>query len=70
MGWRPGMTMIIVSHEMQFAEDVSDRAVFMDHGEIVEQGPPHAIFREPRHPRTREFLRAVIDRQVFQAASA
>ncbi len=62
-----GMTMIIVSHEMQFAEDVSDRVVFMDHGEIVEQGPPHAIFRAPSHPRTREFLRAVIDRQVFQA---
>jgi ABC-type polar amino acid transport system ATPase subunit len=65
-----GMTMIIVSHEMQFAEDVSDRAVFMDHGEIVEQGSPHAIFREPRHPRTRAFLRAVIERQVFQASSA
>jgi ABC-type polar amino acid transport system ATPase subunit len=65
-----GMTMMIVSHEMQFAEDVSDRAVFMDHGEIVEQGPPHTIFREPSHPRTRAFLRAVIERQVFQAASA
>jgi polar amino acid transport system ATP-binding protein len=64
------MTMIIVSHEMQFAEDVSDRTIFMDHGEIVEQGPPHTIFREPSHPRTRAFLRAVIDRQVFQAASA
>jgi ABC-type polar amino acid transport system ATPase subunit len=65
-----GMTMIIVSHEMQFAEDVSDRVVFMDHGQIVEQGPPHAIFRAPGHPRTREFLRAVIERQVFRADSA
>jgi polar amino acid transport system ATP-binding protein len=63
-----GMTMMIVSHEMQFAEDVSDRVVFMDHGHILEQGPPHAIFRAPSHPRTREFLRAVIGRQVFQAA--
>jgi polar amino acid transport system ATP-binding protein len=65
-----GMTMIIVSHEMQFAEDVSDRVVFMDHGQILEEGPPHAIFRNPSHPRTREFLRAVIDRQVFQASQA
>jgi len=63
-----GMTMIIVSHEMQFAEDVSDRVVFMDHGTILEQGPPHAIFRSPEHPRTQEFLRAVIGRQVFQTA--
>jgi ABC-type polar amino acid transport system ATPase subunit len=63
-----GMTMIIVSHEMQFAEDVSDRVVFMDHGRILEQGRPHAIFRAPEHPRTREFLRAVIGRQVFAGA--
>jgi len=63
-----GMTMIIVSHEMQFAEDVSDRVVFMDHGQILEQGPPHDMFRAPSHPRTREFLRAVIERQVFQPA--
>ncbi len=63
-----GMTMIIVSHEMQFAEDVSDRVVFMDHGRILEQGEPHAMFRSPSHPRTREFLRAVIGRQVFQGA--
>jgi len=63
-----GMTMIIVSHEMQFAEDVSDHVVFIDQGRILEQGPPHAIFREPEHPRTREFLRAVIGRQVFAPA--
>jgi polar amino acid transport system ATP-binding protein len=65
-----GMTMIMVTHEMQFAEDISDRVVFMDHGQIVEEGPPHRIFRDPAEPRTRAFLRAVIDRQVFSPASA
>ena len=65
-----GMTMMIVTHEMQFAEDISDRVVFMDHGRIVEQGPPHTIFRAPSHARTREFLRAVIERQVYQDTEA
>jgi polar amino acid transport system ATP-binding protein len=60
---RDGMTMMIVTHEMQFAEDVADRVVFMDHGRIVEQGPPHELFRAPSHPRTQAFLRAVVDRQ-------
>ena len=44
---RDGMTMLIVTHEMQFAEDVADRVVFMDHGRIVEEGPPHELFRSP-----------------------
>jgi polar amino acid transport system ATP-binding protein len=65
-----GMTMIIVTHEMQFAEDISDRVIFMDHGKIVEQGPPHQIFRAPLQRRTRAFLRAVIDRQVYPAETA
>jgi len=65
-----GMTMIMVTHEMGFAEDISDRVIFMDHGQIVEQGPPHLIFRSPSHARTREFLRAVIDRQVYPADAA
>lgn len=51
-----GMTMIVVTHEMGFARDVADRAVFMDEGVIVEQGPPEAVFDNPRHPRTRDFL--------------
>ena len=51
-----GMTMMIVTHEMQFAEDVADRVVFMDHGGIVEEGEPHRLFRSPSHPRTQAFL--------------
>ena len=54
-----GMTMIIVTHEMRFAESVSDRVVFMADGEIVEQGPSHQIFRSPQRDRTRAFLRAI-----------
>jgi ABC-type polar amino acid transport system ATPase subunit len=60
-----GMTMLIVTHEMQFAEDVADRVIFMDHGRIVDEGPPHELFRSPSHPRTQAFLRAVVDRQAM-----
>ena len=51
-----GMTMVVVSHELQFARAAADRVVFIDHGEIVEQGPPARIFADPAHPRTREFV--------------
>ena len=51
-----GMTMVVVSHEMRFAREAADRVVFMDGGEIVEQGPPEAIFGAPREPRTRDFV--------------
>ena len=60
---RDGMTMLIVTHEMRFAEDVADRVVFMDHGRIVEEGEPHRLFRSPSHPRTQAFLNAVVDRR-------
>jgi polar amino acid transport system ATP-binding protein len=50
------MTMLVVSHEMRFARDAADRVIFMDHGAIVEQGPPDAIFSAPREPRTRAFI--------------
>ena len=62
---RDGMTMLIVTHEMQFAEDVADRVVFMDHGAIVDEGRPRELFRSPSHPRTQAFLRAVVDRQAM-----
>ena len=51
-----GMTMVIVTHEMQFARDVADRVVFMDGGRIVEEGPAEQVIDHPREQRTREFL--------------
>lgn len=53
---REGMTMVVVTHEMAFAREVSDRVVFMDQGVILEQGPPDQLFATPRETRTREFL--------------
>jgi polar amino acid transport system ATP-binding protein len=61
-----GMTMIIVTHEMAFARDVSDRVVFMDEGRIVEQGTPDVLLNNPRHQRTRSFLRRVIARDEHE----
>jgi ABC-type polar amino acid transport system ATPase subunit len=54
---RGGMTMIVVTHEMQFAREVGDRVVFMDEGRIVEQGSPGEVLDRPRQQRTRRFLR-------------
>jgi ABC-type polar amino acid transport system ATPase subunit len=54
---RDGMTMLVVTHEMQFARDVGDRVVFMDEGRIVEQGPPVDVLDRPKEERTRRFLR-------------
>ncbi len=51
-----GLTMLIVTHEMEFAKDVSDRVVFMDKGVIAEEGSPELIFNNPKQERTREFL--------------
>ena len=51
-----GMTMIVVTHEMAFAREVSDRVVFMDNGVILEQGSPKEVFGNPKEERTREFL--------------
>jgi len=56
---RGGMTMIVVTHEVQFAKDVADRVVFMDGGEIVEDAAPAEFFARPRHARARMFLRLV-----------
>jgi polar amino acid transport system ATP-binding protein len=52
-----GTTMLIVTHEMRFARDISDRAVFMDSGEVAEEGPAKSLFSEPRSPRLKDFLR-------------
>ncbi|HEY7245336.1 MAG TPA: amino acid ABC transporter ATP-binding protein [Xanthobacteraceae bacterium] len=53
---RGGMTMLVVSHEMRFARDAADRVVFLDHGSIVEEGPPEQIFSQPEKTRTRAFI--------------
>ena len=53
---KEGLTMIVVTHEMGFARDVSTRVVFMDKGIIAEEGAPQDIFQNPQNPRTREFL--------------
>lgn len=55
-----GMTMIVVTHEMGFAREVADRAIFMDGGVIVEQGDPEQVFTAPRNERTKEFLNKVL----------
>lgn len=58
---RDGMTMVVVSHEMRFAQEAADRVVFMNGGNIVEQGPPEQIFKAPTQARTREFLARMFD---------
>ena len=55
-----GRTMVVVTHEMQFARDVSDRVVFISDGVIVEQGDPQELFKQPRHERTKLFLERVL----------
>ena len=57
-----GMTMIVVTHEMNFARDVADRVVFMADGMIVEEAPPEEFFTNPKHDRLREFLKRSITR--------
>ena len=53
------MTMLMVTHEMSFAHEFSDRILFLDGGKIVEEGPPDEIFRFPREKRTQTFLRKI-----------
>ena len=65
-----GMTMIVVTHEMDFAREVADRVVFMDSGNIVEEGPPATVFTNPRSPRTRQFLQSILNRNGRTEAPA
>jgi len=58
-----GITMIIVTHEMHFAEEVSSKVVFMSDGGIVEEGKPEEIFRHPAHEKTRTFLQRMLKRE-------
>jgi polar amino acid transport system ATP-binding protein len=54
------MTMIVVTHEMAFAREVANRVLFMDNGEIIEEGSPERIFSCPSHLRTKAFLQKVL----------
>ncbi|MBG0814395.1 amino acid ABC transporter ATP-binding protein [Planomonospora sp. ID82291] len=56
-----GMTMILTTHEMGFCREIADTVCFLDDGVLLERGTPEQIFTEPREPRTREFLRTVLD---------
>jgi len=58
---KDGMTMLVVSHEMGFARSVADEVIFMEHGVIVEQGPPQQLFSNPKHQRTGEFLHKITE---------
>jgi polar amino acid transport system ATP-binding protein len=58
-----GMTMVLATHEMDFARDVADKVCFLDRGQIVEEGPPQQIFTSPREARTQTFLKRVLNRR-------
>ena len=59
-----GLSMLVVTHEMQFAKDVSSRVIFMDQGVIAEDDVPEVIFNEPKNPRTKEFLFRVLNKDI------
>ena len=56
-----GITMLVVTHEMQFAREIADRVVFIDGGDILEVAPPAEFFAHPQHARARRFLQKVLD---------
>lgn len=56
---KEGITMIIVTHEMGFAQDVANHVVFMDEGVIVEEGKPNELFSDPKEERTKQFLKRI-----------
>jgi polar amino acid transport system ATP-binding protein len=55
------LTMIMVTHQMGFAREISDRVCFFNEGKIFEQGPPEQLFGDPQNERTKQFLHAVLD---------
>jgi L-cystine transport system ATP-binding protein len=62
---REGTTMVVVTHEMSFAQDVANHVIFMEGGVIVEEGTPAQIFGSPREARTKQFLRRVLPESDF-----
>jgi polar amino acid transport system ATP-binding protein len=65
---KEGMTMVVITHEIGFAQKVADRVVFMDNGEVLEVGSPPDIFVNPQHSRTREFMSKVFHIPIFPEA--
>ncbi len=65
-----GMTMIVVTHEMVFAQSVADRMIFMDEGRIIEEASPHEFFHQPRNERTRAFLGKILKAKAGDAGGA
>ena len=63
-----GMTMIVVTHEMAFAEDIADEVIMMDLGKVIERGPPSVVFRDPSTVRARTFLTRLLDRSTHHVA--
>jgi polar amino acid transport system ATP-binding protein len=57
---RGGMTMVVATHEMGFAREVSQEVLFLDRGEVIERGAPDALFDRPSHPRTVAFLSKIL----------
>jgi len=55
------VTMVVVTHQMRFAAEIADRVAFLDHGRVLEQGPPSQVLERPRHERTRTFLKRVLE---------
>ena len=56
------MSMLIVTHEINFAADIADRVLMFDQGIVIEEGPPSEVLKAPHHPRTRQFLSAILER--------
>jgi polar amino acid transport system ATP-binding protein len=56
------MSMLIVTHEISFAADIADRVLMFDDGGVIEEGPPSAVLKAPRHGRTKQFLKSILDR--------
>jgi L-cystine transport system ATP-binding protein len=63
---REGITMVVVTHEMRFAQDVANKVIFMDKGMVVEQGTPREVLIHPREERTKQFLRRFIAEDTYQ----
>ena len=57
-----GMTLLVVTHEIEFARNVSNRVLFMDEGQVIESGPSKDFFENPAHPRSREFIRSILEK--------